>query len=61
MNARGVGAPPHAGGHTPLVIVHLVARSHRRGAELVALELARELDALGHVNRVVALGAGRRW
>ena len=36
-------------------ILHLVARSHRRGAELVALELAQELDALGHTNRILAL------
>jgi glycosyltransferase involved in cell wall biosynthesis len=36
-------------------ILHLVARSHRRGAELVALELAEELDALGHSNRILAL------
>ena len=36
-------------------ILHLVGRSHRRGAELVALELAAELDRLGHVNSVVAL------
>jgi glycosyltransferase involved in cell wall biosynthesis len=34
----------------------LVARSHRRGAELVAQELAAELDALGYDDRVVALG-----
>jgi glycosyltransferase involved in cell wall biosynthesis len=34
-----------------------VARSHRRGAELVALELAAELDARGHVDHVVALAA----
>jgi glycosyltransferase involved in cell wall biosynthesis len=37
-------------------ILHLVARSHRRGAELVALELADELRALGHHNEVLALG-----
>ncbi|MEJ7583611.1 MAG: glycosyltransferase family 4 protein [Acidimicrobiales bacterium] len=37
-------------------IVHLVARSHRRGAEMVAMELAEELDGRGHRNRVVALG-----
>ena len=37
-------------------ILHLVARSHRRGAELVAVELANELDRRGHTNRVVALG-----
>jgi glycosyltransferase involved in cell wall biosynthesis len=43
---------------TPLRILHLVSRSQRRGAELVAVELARGLDALGHSNRVVALGLG---
>src|SRR5262249_50722970 len=37
-------------------ILHLVTRSQRRGAELVALDLARELDALGHENRTLALG-----
>jgi glycosyltransferase involved in cell wall biosynthesis len=36
-------------------IVHVVTRSHRRGAEIVAIELADELDALGHHNQVVAL------
>jgi glycosyltransferase involved in cell wall biosynthesis len=44
-------------------ILHVVSRSQRRGAELVALELADELDRLGHRNRVVALGPafdGRR-
>jgi glycosyltransferase involved in cell wall biosynthesis len=40
----------------PLRILHLVARSHRRGAELVALELADELDGRGLRNDVVALG-----
>jgi glycosyltransferase involved in cell wall biosynthesis len=35
-----------------------VCHSHRRGSELVALELADELDRLGHGNRVVALGPG---
>jgi len=43
---------------TSVRIVHLVSRSQRRGAELVALELARELDRLGHSNRVFALGLG---
>jgi glycosyltransferase involved in cell wall biosynthesis len=43
---------------TPLRILHLVSRSQRRGAELVALELARELEVLGHTNRVLALGLG---
>jgi glycosyltransferase involved in cell wall biosynthesis len=41
---------------TPTRILHVVSRSQRRGAELVALELADELDRLGHRNRVVALG-----
>jgi glycosyltransferase involved in cell wall biosynthesis len=36
-------------------IVHVVTRSHRRGAEIVAVELADELDALGHKDRLVAL------
>ena len=43
---------------TAVRILHLVTRSQRRGAELVAVELARGLDALGHSNRVVALGLG---
>jgi glycosyltransferase involved in cell wall biosynthesis len=43
---------------TLLRILHLVSRSQRRGAELVALELARELEVLGHSNRVLALGLG---
>jgi glycosyltransferase involved in cell wall biosynthesis len=36
-------------------ILHVVARSQRRGAETAALELAEELDALGHDDRIVAL------
>lgn len=39
-------------------VVHLVTRSHRRGAEVVALELAAALDALGHDNEVHALALG---
>jgi glycosyltransferase involved in cell wall biosynthesis len=39
-------------------IVHVVSRSQRRGAERVALDLAEELDELGHENRVVALVLG---
>lgn len=39
-------------------ILHLVSRSQRRGAELVAIELARELDALGHTDEVLALAPG---
>lgn len=46
-------------GGTRLSILHLVARSQWRGAELVALELADELNTLGHDNRVVALGLGQ--
>jgi glycosyltransferase involved in cell wall biosynthesis len=36
-------------------VLHVVACSQRRGAELAALELADELDQLGYSNRVVAL------
>jgi glycosyltransferase involved in cell wall biosynthesis len=39
-----------------ITIVHLLARSHRRGAELVAMELAAELEVRGHRSRLVALG-----
>jgi glycosyltransferase involved in cell wall biosynthesis len=39
-------------------ILHLVTRSQRRGAELVAVELARGLNSLGHTNEVLALGLG---
>ena len=35
-----------------------MTRSQRRGAELVAVELARGLEALGHSNQVLALGLG---
>jgi glycosyltransferase involved in cell wall biosynthesis len=41
---------------TPIRVLHVVSESQRRGAELVALELADELERLGHRNRVVALG-----
>jgi len=37
-------------------ILHAVCHSHRRGSEMAALELAGELDRLGHRNRVVAMG-----
>jgi len=50
-------AVPDRKADRPLRILHLVARSHRRGAEIAALELAAALDDLGHENRVVALGA----
>ncbi len=36
-------------------VVHVVTRSHRRGAEVVASELAEALDARGHDNEVWAL------
>jgi glycosyltransferase involved in cell wall biosynthesis len=39
-------------------ILHLVGRSHHRGAELVALELARELEHFGHHSRLLAVGPG---
>lgn len=39
-------------------ILHLVGRSHRRGAEQVALELATELDQRGHLDRLLAVSAG---
>ena len=39
-------------------IVHVVSRSQRRGAERVALELADELNELGHENEVIALVRG---
>jgi len=42
-------------GERSLRILHVVSRSHRRGAELVATELADELDRRGHRNRLVAL------
>lgn len=38
--------------------LHLVGRSHRRGAEQVARELAIELDARGHRNRLLAVSLG---
>ena len=40
----------------PVRILHLVGQSHRRGAELFAVELAEELHALGYDNRLVAVG-----
>lgn len=39
-------------------ILHVVTRSQRRGAETVALELAEELDRLGHEDVVIALASG---
>jgi glycosyltransferase involved in cell wall biosynthesis len=46
-----------ADGTAGLRVLHVVSRSQRRGAEIAALELAAELDALGHENRIVALAA----
>jgi len=53
----GAGIRRH-GSMSRLRILHLVTRSQRRGAEVVALELARQLDGLGHDDRVVALVPG---
>lgn len=39
-------------------ILHLVGRSHRRGAEQVARELAAELQGRGHANRLLAVSLG---
>jgi glycosyltransferase involved in cell wall biosynthesis len=50
------GAASRAVPATPIRILHVVSCSQRRGAELVALELADELDRLGYRDRVVALG-----
>jgi len=50
------GAASQAGPATPIRILHVASCSQRRGAELAALELADELDRLGHRNLVVALG-----
>ena len=36
-------------------ILHVVGRSHHRGAEVVAIELARELDRRGHVDTLIAV------
>ena len=44
--------------HVAVRVLHLVGRSHLRGAERVALELAEELDRRGHQNRMCAVGAG---
>ena len=38
-----------------LRVLHLVTRSHRRGAEVVAIELAAALDDLGSTNEVLAI------
>lgn len=61
ISGTDVASPPARSGVDPraIRILHLVARSHRRGAELVAVELADELDRRGHHNRVVALGPAR--
>lgn len=37
-------------------ILHVVAQSQRRGAEIAALDLALELDARGHEDLLLALG-----
>jgi hypothetical protein len=38
-------------------ILHAVCHSHRRGSAMAALELAGELEHLGHRNRLVAMGS----
>ena len=55
-NGPRVAAEARPGDDRSIRIVHLLARSHRRGAELVAMELAAELAKRGHRNRLVALG-----
>lgn len=40
-------------------ILHVVGRSHRRGAEQVAVELATELERLGTANRLRAVSLGK--
>ncbi len=44
--------------HEQVRVLHVVGQSHRRGAELFAVELAEELEALGYQNRLVAVGVG---
>jgi glycosyltransferase involved in cell wall biosynthesis len=57
MHAKPTTAPaPRATPPAHLRILHAVAHSHRRGSEMAALELAGELDRLGHRNRLVAMG-----
>ena len=46
---------PEASAQPSLRVLHLVTRSHRRGAEVVAVELASALDALGHHDEVHAI------
>ncbi len=59
-NPEGTARTGRSSGVQPtsdrLRVLHVVSRSHRRGAELVAIELADELDGLGHANEVLALG-----
>ena len=48
-------------GESPAMrILHVVGRSHHRGAEVVAIELARELDRRGHVDTLIAVGPAHR-
>jgi Glycosyltransferase Family 4 len=51
------GATSAGRGARPLRILHAVCHSHRRGSEMVALELAGQLEHLGHHNRLVAMGS----
>ena len=48
-------APEQPAANAPISVLHLLSRSQQRGSELVALELADELDRRGHRNRLVAL------
>jgi glycosyltransferase involved in cell wall biosynthesis len=48
-------APSRPAPSAPVRVLHLLSRSHQRGSEVVALELADELDRHGHENRVVAI------
>ena len=57
MHANPAEAPAHRDAlPAPMRILHAVCHSHRRGSEMAALELAGELERLGHSNRLVAMG-----
>lgn len=48
--------PVQADSNRDLRVLHVVSRQQRRGAETVALELAREMSVHGILSRVLALG-----
>jgi glycosyltransferase involved in cell wall biosynthesis len=57
MHANPTKAPgPRDALPARMRILHAVCHSHRRGSEMAALELAGELERLGHRNRLVAMG-----